>query len=50
MIPGVFPFDCLIRPGTQQATALKNTITANPAMFHSCVYLSDGKLHPNCVN
>lgn len=50
MIPGVFPYDCLIRPGTLQGTALKNAVSANPAAFHSCVYLSDGKLHPNCTN
>jgi hypothetical protein len=50
MIPGVFPYDCLIRPGTQQGTALRNAITTNAAAFHSCVYLSNGKLHPNCVN
>ena len=50
MVPGVFPYDCLIRPGTQQATALKNAVTNNPSSFLSCVYLSDGKLHPNCVN
>ena len=49
MIPGVFPYDCLIRPGTQQGTALKNTINANSTSVLSCVYLSDGILHPNCV-
>ncbi len=47
---GVFPFDCLIRPGTLQGTALRNTVGANPTKFLSCVYLSDGKLHPNCTN
>jgi hypothetical protein len=50
MIPGVFPFDCLIRPGTSQGIALQNTVKANPSKFLSCVYLSDGKLHPNCAN
>lgn len=50
MIPGVFPYDCLIRPGTLQATALRNTVSAHTSAFHSCVYLSDGKLHPNCAN
>ncbi|MGD9727229.1 MAG: hypothetical protein AB7G68_05730 [Nitrospiraceae bacterium] len=47
---GVFPYDCLIRPGTQQGVALKSAIAANTASFHSCVYLSDGKLQPNCSN
>jgi hypothetical protein len=50
LVPGLFPFDCLIRPGTQQGTALRNTVSTNSSAFHSCVYLSDGKLHPNCVN
>ena len=50
MVPGVFPFDCLIRPGTSEGTALKNVVSGNPAAFRSCVYLSDGKLHPNCIN
>lgn len=45
-----FPWDCLIRPNTQQGNALKATFSANPQKFHSCVYLSDGKLHPNCTN
>lgn len=45
-----FPWDCLIRPNTQQGQALKTTFSGNPTKFHSCVYLSDGKLHPNCTN
>ena len=45
-----FPWDCLIRPNTQQGKALKTTFSENPQKFHSCVYLSDGKLHPNCTN
>ncbi|MDH5738789.1 MAG: hypothetical protein OEY77_00525 [Nitrospira sp.] len=45
-----FPWDCLIRPNTRQGKALKATFSANPQKFHSCVYLSDGKLHPNCTN
>ncbi|MBS0172127.1 MAG: hypothetical protein JSR62_17415 [Nitrospira sp.] len=50
MVPGVFPYDCLIRSDTQQGTALKNVFAATPSKFLSCVYLSDGKLHPNCTN
>ena len=48
MIPGIFPYDCLIRPGTQQGAALKNAVMTNTSALLSCVYLSDGKLHPNC--
>jgi hypothetical protein len=44
----IFPYDTLIRPGTFQGTALRNILAANPTVFHSCVYLSDGKPHPNC--
>ncbi len=44
-----FPWDCLIRPNTQQGAALKSTFAATPTKFHSCVYLSDGQLHPNCT-
>jgi beta-mannanase len=45
-----FPWDCLIRPNTQQGTALKASFASTPTKFHSCVYLSDGKPHPLCTN
>ncbi|MEK7761905.1 MAG: hypothetical protein AAB433_10015 [Nitrospirota bacterium] len=48
MVKDIFPYDTLIRPGTFQGTALRNILAANPTVFHSCVYLSDGKPHPNC--
>lgn len=49
MVPGVFPYDCLIRPDTQQGQALNAVIVANPGKFKSCVYLSDGSKQPNCT-
>jgi hypothetical protein len=49
MIPDFWPFDCLIRPGTIQADTLKSIIDANPGKFHSCVYFSDGSIHPHCT-
>ena len=48
MIPDFWPFDCLIRPGTIQADTLSAIIDRNPEKFHSCVYFSDGSLHPFC--
>jgi hypothetical protein len=48
MVSDFWPFDCLIRPGTIQADTLKSIMNANPGKFHSCVYFSDGSLHPNC--
>ncbi|MFO0775091.1 MAG: hypothetical protein U0172_10560 [Nitrospiraceae bacterium] len=45
-----FPWDCLIRPLTQQGAALKSVLVTTPTKFHSCVYLSDGKPHPLCTN
>lgn len=44
-----FPWDCLIRPNTQQGAALKSTFATAPTKFHSCVSLSDGRPHPNCT-
>ncbi len=49
MVPGVFPYDCLIRPDTQQGQALNAVIVANPGKFRSCIYLSDGSTIPNCT-
>jgi hypothetical protein len=48
MVSDFWPFDCLIRPGTIQADTLKSIINANPEKFHSCVYFSDGSIHPHC--
>ncbi len=44
----IFPYDTLIRPGTLQGAALRKVLATTPLSFHSCVYLSDGQLHPNC--
>ncbi len=49
MVPGVFPYDCLIRPNTQQGQALNAVIVANPGKFKSCISLTDGSRQPNCV-
>lgn len=46
----IFPYDCLLRPGTTQATALQAVIAANPGKFRSCVRLTDDIVHPNCAN
>jgi len=45
---GYFPFDCLIRPGTQQTAAFRQVIDNHPGYFHSCVYFSDGSQIPTC--
>lgn len=42
----VFPYDCLITPGSLQATALRNVIAARPGKFHSEVYLTGNQRHP----
>jgi len=49
MVPGVFPYDCLIRPNTQQGQALHAVIVTNPGKFKSCISLTDGSRQPNCV-
>ncbi len=47
--PLYWPFDSLLRPNTQQGDAMKAIIDGNPSKFHSCAYLSDGKIMPNCT-
>lgn len=49
MVADVFPYDCLIRPGTTQATALQAVVAAHPGKFHSAVYLSGNKRHPQAA-
>ncbi len=44
----IFPFQCLIKPNTQQAAAFRQVIDENPGYFHSCVYFSDGSQMPTC--
>lgn len=44
-----WPFETLLHPNTQQGDALKTLIEINPNKFHSCAYLSDGELMPNCT-
>lgn len=43
-----FPFDSLLRPETPQGNAFEEIIGANPGKFHSCAYMSGGKLVPTC--
>ena len=45
----IFPYDCLLRPNTTQATALQAVIAAHPTKFHSYVTLSDGLPHPRVL-
>jgi len=45
---GFWPFDCLIRPNTQQSMAFREVMDSNPSSFHSCVYFSDGSEIPSC--
>ncbi len=44
-----FPWDCLIRPNTKQATSFRKVISDHPGYFHSCVYFSDGSRIPTCA-
>lgn len=41
-----FPYDCLIAPGTTQATALQAVIAAHPGKFHSAAYFTGNRKHP----
>lgn len=47
-LPFYFPFDCLLRPNTQQGEAFRAIIDANPDRFHSCVEYSDSTSMPTC--
>lgn len=46
MVADNFPFDCLITPGSLQATALRNVCAARPGKVHSAVFLSGNQRHP----
>lgn len=41
-----FPYDCLITPGSLQATALRNVIAAHPGKVHSEMYFTGNQRHP----
>lgn len=41
-----FPYDCLITPGSLQATALRNVIAAHPGKVHAAVYFTGNQRHP----
>lgn len=45
----IFPYDCLIRPGTTQATALQAVIAAHPGQFVTCIRTTGNVSHPNCT-
>jgi hypothetical protein len=42
----IFPFDCLIRPGTAQANTLRSIIENHESYFYSTVYFTDGTKIP----
>lgn len=44
-----FPYDCLIRPGTTQATALQAVISAHPGQFVTCIRTTGNVIQPNCT-
>jgi len=44
-----FPYDCLIRPGTTQATALQAVIAAHPGQFVTCIRTTGNVIQPNCT-
>lgn len=46
MVADSFPYDCLITPGSLQATALRNVIAARPGKVHSAVYFTGNQRHP----
>jgi hypothetical protein len=48
--PAYYPHDMLIKPNTGQAQEFRSLIETDPSRFHSCVYLSDGAILPNCVD
>ncbi len=45
----IFPFDCLIRPGSARAVALRSIIDEHPDLFHSNVFFSDGSEIPSAL-
>lgn len=44
-----FPYDCLIRPSTTQATALQAVIAAHPGKFVTCINTTGNVRQPNCT-
>lgn len=49
MVNDVFPYDCLF-DNPLQVTALQTVVSARPGALRSCVTLTDGAAHPNCVS
>lgn len=48
MVNDVFPYDCLF-DNPLQVAALQAVVAARPGSIRSCVTLTDGILHPNCI-
>lgn len=44
-----FPYDCNIRTGSLQATALQNVIAAHPEKFATCIRTTGNIMQPNCT-
>ncbi len=49
MVADNFPYDCLIRPSTTQATALQAVIAAHPGKFVTCIRTTGNVIQPNCT-
>lgn len=49
MVNDVFPYDCLF-DNPLQAAALRAVVSTHPGSLRSCVVLTDGVQHPNCIS